>query len=68
MSLDLEKMYSSFLNQRVPEMWTKVSYLSLKPLGSWVKDFLERMYFFKQWNLSPNGKMASYWVPSFFFP
>lgn len=36
MSIDLEKMFSSFLNYRVPEMWQKVAYLSLKPLGSWV--------------------------------
>lgn len=46
MSLELEKMNISFLNAKVPEAWEKVAYLSLKPLGSWVKDLIERLVFF----------------------
>lgn len=40
MSQDLENMYTSFINNKVPEIWEKVSYLSLKPLGSWYEDFV----------------------------
>jgi len=66
MSLELEKMYYSFLNKKVPENWTKVSYLSLKSLGSWVTDLVERLQFFGKW--LEKGTMDSYWVSSFFFP
>ena len=50
MSLELERMSQSFLNAKVPEAWAKVAYLSLKPLGSWVKDLVERLVFFSKWN------------------
>lgn len=66
MSLDLELMFSSFLNQKVPALWEKVSYLSLKPLGSWVNDFIQRVEFFQEW--IRKGTMDSYWVSAFFFP
>jgi len=66
MSLDLEKMYNSFLNKRVPEIWEKVAYPSLKPLGSWVNDVIQRLAFFKEWN--EKIRMPSYWLSSFFFP
>ena len=32
-------MFNAFLNNRLPEIWTKVAYPSLKPLSSWVEDF-----------------------------
>lgn len=40
-------MYDSFLTNKVPDNWAKVSYLSLKPLGSWIKDFIDKVEFFK---------------------
>jgi dynein heavy chain len=42
-------MYFSFLSNKVPENWQKVAYPCLKPLASWIKDFLERVEFFKEW-------------------
>lgn len=47
MSQELELMYNSFLTNKVPDNWSKVGYLSLKPLGSWIKDFIEKVEFFK---------------------
>lgn len=38
MSIELEKMFNSFLDAKVPENWENVAYPSLKPLGSWVTD------------------------------
>jgi len=49
MSEELDAMYSSFTNGRVPKNWEKVAYPSLKPLASWVNDFIERVNFFRQW-------------------
>lgn len=46
MNFDLERMYYAFLNGKVPDVWQKVAYLSLKPLGSWVNNFFDRLNFF----------------------
>jgi dynein heavy chain len=43
MSIDLESMFNSFLNSKVPENWEKVAYPSLKPLASWVIDLIQRL-------------------------
>lgn len=39
---DLDMMYTSFLTNRMPEVWMAVSFASLKSLGSWMKDLIER--------------------------
>lgn len=45
MSADMEGMYNSFLLQRVPGNWSKVAYPCMKPLNSWVDDFIQRIGF-----------------------
>lgn len=49
MSDELEEMFNAFLVNAVPESWKKFSYPSLKSLGAWYDDFIDRINFFKAW-------------------
>jgi dynein heavy chain, axonemal len=66
MSSDLDAMYTAFLNNRLPSIWEKVSFASLKTLGSWVKDLVYRVKFMDSWVV--NGQPAAFPLPVFFFP
>jgi len=66
MGADLEQMYNSFLEQKVPGNWVKVAYPCLKPLNSWVVDFIERIDFMVGW--LQKGPPPSFWISCFFFP
>ena len=59
-------MFYAFLDKKVPELWENHAYPSLKPLASWVNDFIERVIFFRKW--VENGTMDTYWVSAMFFP
>lgn len=49
MSADLEVVFNSLFDNRVPDLWLKVSYPSLKPLGSYINDFVDRLKFMQKW-------------------
>ena len=66
MGEDIDRMYKSMLNNKVPEMWAFHAYPSLKPLSSWIDNLQQRIEFLKMWLLK--GKLAAYWLPAFFFP
>jgi dynein heavy chain len=38
----------------------------LKPLASWVKDFIKRVEMISQWYTE--GQPSTFWLPGFFFP
>lgn len=40
---DLEEMLTSLASSLVPNVWQKCSYSSLKPLGSYINDLIERI-------------------------
>lgn len=66
MSMELEKMFQSFLDNKVPANWTGVAYPCLKPLASWFKDMQRRIEFMADWLY--NGSPKLFWVSAFFFP
>jgi len=63
--VDLEGVYDKIFDNQVPDKWHAVSYPSLKPLGSWIIDYLARIKFLDNW--IENGQPSNYWISGFFF-
>lgn len=62
----LEIMYNCFVFQKVPPSWEEAGYPCLKPLPSWVEDFMARIDFMGRW--LHDGPRPCYWLSGFFFP
>ena len=65
MSSDLEMVYTAIQDNKVPALWHKVAYPTLKPLGSWIIDFLARLNFIQKW--IDEGVPAAFWFSGFHF-
>ncbi|CAD7946598.1 unnamed protein product [Amoebophrya sp. A25] len=65
MTPELDLVGEAFLANAVPEPWLKVSFPSLKPLGSYVPDFMRRLKQFDGW--IADGPPPLFWITGFFF-
>ncbi|CAH1394133.1 unnamed protein product [Nezara viridula] len=63
---DLEDILTSLGSSLVPKVWQKCSYSSLKPLGSYISDLIERINLFQKW--FSFGKPKDFWISGFYFP
>jgi len=65
MSEDLEKVFLAIFNGKTPAMWLANSYPSLKPLGSYTNDLVERLRFFQGW--VDRGIPVLFWLSGIYF-
>ncbi|KAF6266164.1 dynein heavy chain 9 [Scenedesmus sp. NREL 46B-D3] len=65
MSAELDALGRSLFDGKVPALWLRRSFPSLKPLGSYVREVLERVAFFGSW--LARGAPSVYWISGFFF-
>ncbi|KEP65299.1 UNVERIFIED_CONTAM: ATPase family associated with various cellular activities (AAA) domain-containing protein [Hammondia hammondi] len=64
---ELDEMHTCISNNQVPPQWTAQAYPSLKPLGSWFEDFLQRVAALRRWTEGEKPPVA-FWLSGFFFP
>lgn len=65
MSTDLEGAFFQIFDGKTPGIWMKNSYPSLKPLGGYVNDLIERLKFFQTW--IDNGSPVNFWFSGIYF-
>ncbi|WIA36351.1 hypothetical protein OEZ86_007670 [Tetradesmus obliquus] len=65
MSAELDALGRSLFDGKVPGLWLRKSFPSLKPLGGYVREVLERVAFFSGW--LQHGAPPVYWISGFFF-
>jgi len=65
MTPELDAVGQAFLANKVPAMWMKASYPSLKPLSGYVLDLLKRLKLFNDW--IKNGPPVLFWISGIFF-
>ena len=59
MSADLEAVGVAMAQGKAPDMWKSVAYPSVKPLGGWVQDLIDRLAFLQNWVRPPPQRRAA---------
>lgn len=67
MNSELEEVFDSMLIGRIPTMWSKKSYPSLKKLGGYVSDLINRLTFLQTW-IDQGHAPYCFWLSGFYFP
>lgn len=62
---ELEEVIASLLEFKVPKVWS-FCYPSSKPLGSWMRDLVQRCDQFSSWVIE--GMPTVFWLPAFTYP
>jgi dynein heavy chain len=65
MSPELDDVANGILNSKIPTVWMKSSYPSLKPVASYVGDLAARLKFFNDW--VDHGIPVCFWLSGFYF-
>jgi dynein heavy chain, axonemal len=61
----LEEVAAALILRKVPGSWMKKSYPSLKNVGSYIRDFVDRLQFLQKWYEA--GKPSGFWLSGFYF-
>ncbi|KAK7077273.1 Dynein heavy chain 7, axonemal [Halocaridina rubra] len=65
LSEEVEEVLVGVRTGRVPAMWRSRSYPTLKGLGSYITDLVQRLQFLQRW--FENGAPRVFWISGFFF-
>jgi dynein heavy chain len=65
MSSELEELFQALIVGKQPPMWKKASYPSLKPLGGYVSDFVQRLEFMTGWGEAELP--VCFWISGIYF-
>lgn len=66
MSSELEEIFTCIFEARVPSQWLK-AFPSLKLLGSWTRDLIQRVDHFSVWALTTHPPLL-FWLAAYTFP
>lgn len=65
MNNELNEVFNKVVTNKIPNVWQKFSYPSLKPLASYLLDFIDRLNFIQKW--IDQGAPTAFWISGFFF-
>ena len=64
----MEELANSLYLDRVPKVWEVLAYSSLRSLGSWLADLLQRISQLNDWVNNPGDTPVVTWLPGLFNP